>query len=146
MTREELYHHGVKGQKWGVRRFQNKDGSLTTKGRNRYNGMSYKKAEKIVASGNAKKIKKYQRKLTNEQLARALKRLELTRKVSESEMADYREKAEKKMSKLNQTKKVAEIVAATAGATSAIAVAFTKVSQLSGNSKVFLKVTPPNAK
>ena len=25
----ELYHHGVKGQKWGVRRFQNKDGSYT---------------------------------------------------------------------------------------------------------------------
>lgn len=32
----ELYHHGVKGMKWGVRRFQNKDGSLTAKGKKRY--------------------------------------------------------------------------------------------------------------
>ena len=28
----ELYHHGVKGQKWGVRRYQNSDGSLTSEG------------------------------------------------------------------------------------------------------------------
>lgn len=32
---EELYHHGIKGQKWGIRRFQNKDGSLTNAGRKR---------------------------------------------------------------------------------------------------------------
>ena len=32
----ELYHWGVKGMKWGVRRYQNKDGSLTTKGKKRY--------------------------------------------------------------------------------------------------------------
>lgn len=32
----ELYHHGIKGQKWGVRRFQNPDGTLTAKGRKRY--------------------------------------------------------------------------------------------------------------
>lgn len=30
-----LIHHGIKGQKWGVRRFQNKDGSLTVKGKER---------------------------------------------------------------------------------------------------------------
>lgn len=32
----ELYHFGIKGQKWGVRRYQNADGSLTEEGRARY--------------------------------------------------------------------------------------------------------------
>ena len=31
----ELYHHGVKGQRWGVRRFQNPDGTLTNAGKKR---------------------------------------------------------------------------------------------------------------
>lgn len=32
----ELMHHGIKGQKWGVRRFQNEDGTWTDQGRRRY--------------------------------------------------------------------------------------------------------------
>jgi hypothetical protein len=32
----ELYHHGIKGQRWGVRRYQNEDGSYTRAGRKRY--------------------------------------------------------------------------------------------------------------
>lgn len=32
----ELYHHGILGQKWGVRRYQNEDGSLTEAGKSRY--------------------------------------------------------------------------------------------------------------
>lgn len=31
-----IQHHGIKGQKWGVRRFQNEDGSLTPEGQRRY--------------------------------------------------------------------------------------------------------------
>ena len=35
-TDKDLYHHGIKGQKWGVRRFQNENGSLTNAGKARY--------------------------------------------------------------------------------------------------------------
>lgn len=36
MNNSYLQHHGVKGMKWGVRRFENKDGSLTAAGKKRY--------------------------------------------------------------------------------------------------------------
>ena len=36
MTELELYHHGIKGQRWGFRRYQNSDGTLTEAGKKRY--------------------------------------------------------------------------------------------------------------
>lgn len=37
-TEPYLAHHGIKGQKWGVRRWQNEDGSLKSAGKGRYDG------------------------------------------------------------------------------------------------------------
>lgn len=53
----ELCHYGIKGQKWGVRRFQRKDGSLTPKGRKRYadDGGSEAPAERKGMSTSTKK-------------------------------------------------------------------------------------------
>lgn len=43
-----LCHHGVKGQKWGVRRYQNKDGSLTKAGKDRLSKMSDKELQDAI--------------------------------------------------------------------------------------------------
>lgn len=48
----EIYHHGVKGMKWGVRRYQNKDGTLTSAGKKRY------RAQKQVQKYDATEPKK----------------------------------------------------------------------------------------
>lgn len=54
-----LIHHGIKGQKWGVRRFQNADGSLTPAGKKRYS------KDRVFISGSSKtqdKTSNYYRK------------------------------------------------------------------------------------
>lgn len=55
---EELYHHGIKGQKWGIRRFQNSDGTLTTLGKIHYGSQKYARIAGSAISKGAKRVAK----------------------------------------------------------------------------------------
>ena len=68
----ELYHHGIKNMKWGIRRFQNKDGSLTPAGKKRY--------DKEVVKLKAEK-KKLRNEISVQKKADKLKQLEKERDV-----------------------------------------------------------------
>lgn len=77
-----LEHYGIKGQKWGVRRFENADGALTEEGKKRY-GLSN------GGAGNAKLEKKYEKSVKKlnklreqtDQLGQAKKALEYDKKA-----------------------------------------------------------------
>ena len=128
--RNELYHHGIQGMKWGVRRYQNEDGSLTEEGKRRYNTYSekaeraevrlkaaneeieraraatqrYKDAKNdqfMKKSGETKRLKKEAKKLNSKRNA---ERMMLEKRQAEWEKAKYQKKADKLKGVANNTK------------------------------------------
>ena len=65
----ELYHHGIKGQKWGVRRWQNSDGTFNAAGKERYFGNGAGENNKPVSSrkSNSSSVEKEHKGLTDKQ-------------------------------------------------------------------------------
>lgn len=76
MQEEIIYHHGVKGQKWGVRRYQNEDGSLTPAGKKRY----AEDADSEVKESRKQDVKN-RRTLSVSELEAKIKRLKLEREL-----------------------------------------------------------------
>lgn len=83
----QLKHHGVVGQKWGVRRYQNKDGSLTAAGKKRAGKADGKTEKKPAAKPAAKPVTKQRRKsvkdMSDAELRREIDRLSMEKRYSE---------------------------------------------------------------
>ena len=105
---DELEHHGIPGMKWGVRRFQNKDGSLTAAGEKRYGHLSLGGSPRSMTRHFNKLDKGY----ANVEARRrdyASKAGKLTRKAHKAEAKGNEKKAEKLHGKaMKQALKAAE--------------------------------------
>lgn len=83
MAINELVHYGVRGMKWGVRRYQNKDGSLTAAGRKRYSEDGPDSASSAKTKSSKGKVsssasaKKSVSEMTDDEIRQKINRLQL---------------------------------------------------------------------
>lgn len=80
MGANTLAHHGILGMKWGVRRYQNKDGTLTAAGKKRYADGG--EAKNIAVKAEEKSVMKVS-SMTDEELRTAIERMKLEKSYKE---------------------------------------------------------------
>lgn len=97
----ELYHHGIKGQKWGVRRYQNKDGSLTLAGKKR----ALKMQNQYTELSKSKKYHDRGGNLTYEGRKKALKMKEKYSELTGKQLRTFQNNKTGQSSKNNNTQK-----------------------------------------
>ena len=113
---DELYHHGIKGQRWGVRRYQNEDGSLTDAGMRHYRRIEKRDERRrniALNSYNRKKVAKYSRYLTNDELKNRAERFQYADAIAQKPVKKYGD-GKKFALKLAEKPITAAVVAGTA--------------------------------
>ena len=97
MTQNKLYHHGIKGQRWGIRRYQNPDGSLTAAGR-RKQAKTQAKAIQKEAKARVKAIKEQKKNQAIVEKAENKANLKISKAMSDSKSSESKPKSIKDMS------------------------------------------------
>lgn len=119
----ELYHYGIKGMKWGVRRFQNKDGSYTSAGKKRRSQEGWSDDAKEAANIKKKSVNQ----MSNSELRKLNERQNLER--------------QHKQLNPNRVKRGMAVVAGIAGGMGTIAALYNNSNQLIKAGKAIVEAT-----